>query len=91
MNLPPDSYRQFLQGSLQFHLEISAPTREETYLRIGIHDLNSNHFGVVEVPAAAVSHLAPPVYPKRPAPPATSAPPSTAPSTTPPPAAASPR
>ena len=91
LNLPPDGYRQFLQGSLQFHLEISAPTREETYLRIGIHDLNSNHFGVVEVPAAAVSHLAPPVYPKRPAPPATSAPPSTAPSTTPPPAAASPR
>ncbi len=91
INLPPEAYKQFLQGALQFHLEVSAPTRQESYLRIGIHDINSNHFGVVEVPAAAVSHLAPPVYPKPPAPPATSAPPATAPSTTPPTAAASPR
>ncbi len=91
VNLPPDAYKQFLQGALQFHLEVSAPTRQESYLRVAIHDINNNHFGVVEVPAAAVSRLAPPVYPKLSAPPATSPPPVAAPSTTTPPAAASPR
>jgi hypothetical protein len=91
LNLTPDSYKQFQKGPLQFHLEVSAPTRQESFLRVGIHEGNTNRFGVVEVPADAVSRLPPPVYPKPAVPPATSAAPSTAPSTATPPPAAPPR
>jgi VWFA-related protein len=91
LNLTSDTYKRFQQGPVQFHLEVSAPTRQDSYLRIGIHDRNTNRFGVVEVPADAVSRLPPPVYYKPAAPPATSAAPSTAPSTTTPPQAVPPR
>jgi VWFA-related protein len=41
------------------HLEISVPDRVETFLRIGIRDLSTNKFGVVEVPASTISYLPP--------------------------------
>jgi VWFA-related protein len=41
------------------HLEISVPDRMETFLRIGIRDLSTNKFGVVEVPASTISYLPP--------------------------------
>jgi len=91
LNLNPDTYKRFQQAPLQFHMEVSAPTRQDSYLRIGIHDRNTNRFGVVEVPADTVSRLPPPVYPKPAASPATSAVHSAAPSTTTPPPAAPPR
>jgi len=86
LNLPPDAYKHYLQGAINFHLEISAPVRQETYLRIGLRDVVSNRFGVVEVPAASVNRLPPPVYPNPPAPgktapPATPAPSGATPST----------
>lgn len=58
-NLPPDDYKKFLQSVFRMHLEVSAPLKRETYLRIGLHDLNSNRFGVVEVPVLDVSRLRP--------------------------------
>jgi VWFA-related protein len=85
LTLKPDFYATFLKSPLQCHLEISVPDRAETYLRIGIQDVPSNRFGVVEVPTADISHLPPPVYPT--APPATlstSPAPTPAPSTPPP-------
>jgi VWFA-related protein len=41
------------------HLEISVPDRVETFLRVGIRDLSTNKFGVVEVPASSLSYLPP--------------------------------
>ena len=64
LNLKPETYRQFLQQPVAFHLQISAPVRRESYLRIAIHDVPTNRFGVVEIPVSSVSRLAPPVYSK---------------------------
>jgi hypothetical protein len=91
VKVPAAEVAQFERLPINFHLEISAPARQETYLRVAMRDVTNNRFGVVEVPASTVSHLPPPVYPPATAPPATSAPASTAPSTTPPPAGAPPR
>jgi hypothetical protein len=51
-----------MKGTVSIHLEISVPVRGETYLRIGVHDLPTDRIGVVEIPVASVSRLAPPVY-----------------------------
>ena len=78
LNLPPDSYTRFLHTPIQRHLEISVPTRAEAFLRVGIEDVSTNKFGVVEVPVDTISHLAPANYtpppPKPTTPPATPAP-----------------
>lgn len=58
-NLTPENYRKFQDAAINMHLELSAPDRRETYLRIGLHDLDSNRFGVVEIPVLDVSRLAP--------------------------------
>jgi len=77
LNFTPDEYKRFEQtaqrgGGLGAHLEISTPLKQETYLRIAIHDITSNHLGVVEVPVATVAHLPPPPAPAPPAAPTTS-------------------
>lgn len=59
----PDTYRLLLQDALDLHLEISAPADRETYLRIGLRDLDSHRMGAVEVPILDVSHLPPPASP----------------------------
>jgi len=64
INLTPENYKQYLEAAkagtgIGAHLEISAPVKQETYLRIAIHDIPSNHFGVVEVPVSSVIHLPP--------------------------------
>ena len=58
-NLTPDGYRQLYQRGLQLHQEVSVPLKGDYYLRIGLHDLNSNRVGAVEVPVAAVKNLTP--------------------------------
>lgn len=63
LDLKPESYANFMKSTVSMHLEISVPVRGETYLRIGIHDLPTDRLGVVEIPVASVSRLAPPVYP----------------------------
>jgi hypothetical protein len=80
LNLPPDTYTRFMHSVINLHLDISVPTRKETYLRIAIHDVPSNRFGVVELPAASIENLpvvAPPIAPSKPptVPPAPSTPP----------------
>jgi VWFA-related protein len=69
LNLKPDLYERFMKAAVQNHMEISVPDSIETYLRIGIEDVPADHFGAVELPTAAVSHL-PPSAPKAPVPPA---------------------
>ncbi len=79
LNMTPETYARFRKG-VAGHLEISVPVKGESFLRIGIRDVSSNHIGVVEVPASAVAKL----------PPATPPPPATAPAAAPPTAPAKP-
>jgi VWFA-related protein len=59
LNLSPDAYKRFL-SSVDAHLEISVPVKGgNDFLRIGVHDISANRFGVVEVPIASVARLAP--------------------------------
>jgi VWFA-related protein len=86
VNLSADQYKEFLQKPLRYHMEISVPVRSEAFLRLGIHDIPSNHFGAIELPVASVSRLAPPDYatvPAQSASPSTRPAPATVPSTSP--------
>jgi VWFA-related protein len=59
LNLTPEKYERFAAG-VNAHFEISVPVKGgNDFLRIGVHDVSSNRFGVVEVPIAAVAHLTP--------------------------------
>jgi VWFA-related protein len=82
--IPADKIAEFAKQPLQFHMEVSSPAKTETYLRIGIRDMLTNRFGVVEIPTSALSTLSPPVYPEGALPPAAApAKPSTTPGTAP--------
>ncbi len=86
IKLTPANYDRFLHSAMECHMEISVPNSKETFLRIGMRDVPTDKFGVVEVPTADVSHLAPATYPT--APPAKPAnTPITTPSTSQPPTA----
>jgi hypothetical protein len=65
LDLTPTDYATFLQTPVQMHLEVSAPSRTETFFRLGVRDVSSNRFGVVEIPTSSVRGLPPPVYPVR--------------------------
>jgi VWFA-related protein len=59
LNLTPETYKRFASG-VNAHFEISVPVKGgENFLRIGIRDVPSNRFGVVEIPIASVARLAP--------------------------------
>jgi hypothetical protein len=59
LNLPPDAYKRFLSSPLRFHLMVSAPAKQASFLRIIVRDVPADHYGVVEVPTAEVAHLPP--------------------------------
>ena len=47
---------------VRYHLQVSVPDRAETFLRIGMRDVPTNRFGVVEIPTSAVTSLPPATY-----------------------------
>jgi VWFA-related protein len=47
---------------IQYHLEVSVPDYVETFLRIGMRDVTSNKFGVIEIPTSTVTSLPPATY-----------------------------
>jgi VWFA-related protein len=53
----PANLANLFHSVLRCHLELSVPDRAETFLRIGVRDVSSNKFGVIEVPASSVSQL----------------------------------
>jgi hypothetical protein len=59
-NLTPEIYSTLQKEGLNLHLEVSAPAKGESFLRVAVEDVPSNRFGVVEVPTSSVSKLAPP-------------------------------
>ncbi len=60
MNLAPETYQGLLKSGMGFHLQVSAPAKSESFLRLAIHDLGSGRMGVVEIPTVSVAHLPPP-------------------------------
>ena len=50
---------KLIRGGFPFHQEVSVPLNGSYSLRIGVHDFNSDHIGVVEVPVASLKDLAP--------------------------------
>jgi VWFA-related protein len=74
LNLTDQNYAAFLRGATKTQLQISAPVKGETYLRVGIHDVTSNRVGAVEIPLSKVAKLAPPPEAQAP-PPAAATPP----------------
>lgn len=65
LHLTPAEHQKFVDGKVGYHLELSTPAKAESFIRIGIHDLISDTYGVVEVPTSSVIKLPPPVYPQR--------------------------
>jgi hypothetical protein len=59
MNLDPDFYKRFESNPVRFQLQVSAPAKQQSFMRLVIHDVPSNHYGVVEIPTAQVGHLPP--------------------------------
>lgn len=53
----PANISRLLHSVLRCHLELGVPDRAEAFLRIGIRDVPSNKFGVIEIPASSVSQL----------------------------------
>jgi hypothetical protein len=65
INVPTGEYENFSNAPISYHLEISAPVKGDSYLRIIVHDVRANHYGAVEVPVSAISKL-PPAVPATP-------------------------
>jgi len=59
VELTPQAYKTVLASGVRFHLNVSAPARQQSFLRIMMHDVPSNHYGVVEIPTRQVSPLPP--------------------------------
>lgn len=59
VSLPPDNYKRFESSPVRFQLQVSAPVKQESFLRLIVHDVPSNRFGVIEIPTAQVGHLPP--------------------------------
>jgi hypothetical protein len=59
LNLTPENYKLFMSRLVRLQLHVSAPVKQESFLRLVVHDIPSNHYGVVEIPTAAVRNLPP--------------------------------
>ena len=55
----PAVYTDFLHRPLSYNQDISVPRKDDYFLRIAVHDLNSGHVGAVEVPLNSVRNLPP--------------------------------
>ena len=59
MNLTPETYARLTRSGLGFHLQVSAPAKSDSFIRLAVHDVSSGHMGVVEVATSVISHLPP--------------------------------
>jgi VWFA-related protein len=59
MNLTPENYATLLKAGIGFQLQVSAPSRTDSFVRIAVHDIPSGHLGVVELPTSTLSLLPP--------------------------------
>jgi hypothetical protein len=56
------NYAKLMHSIIKCDLEVSVPDRAQTFIRIGVRDVTTNKFGVIEVPTSAVSALPPATY-----------------------------
>ena len=59
LNFSPDVYKKFESNPVRIQLQVSAPVKQTSFMRLIVHDIPSNHYGVVEIPTAEVGHLPP--------------------------------
>lgn len=57
LDLAADAYKRFMSTPVRLHLLVSAPAKQESYMRILVRDMPNNRFGVVEIPTAQVRQL----------------------------------
>jgi hypothetical protein len=57
--LPPDTYKEFKSNPVRLQLQVSVPAKQQSFMRMIIHDIPSNHYGAIEIPTAQVGHLPP--------------------------------
>jgi VWFA-related protein len=57
LDLSSETYKRFMSTPVRLHLLVSAPAKQESYMRILIRDVPNNRYGVVEIPTAEVRHL----------------------------------
>jgi hypothetical protein len=66
-NVKPDYFatihRTRQHPELQYNQQISVPAKGDYSLRIGVHDLVSDHVGALEFPISSLSNLPPPATP----------------------------
>jgi VWFA-related protein len=55
----PTVYLQILHTGIPYHEEISVPVKGTYFIRIGLHDLATNHIGALEVPVDSIKNLPP--------------------------------
>lgn len=58
-NLPSSEYAALFRGGLHFVQQISVPDKGNFSFRIGVHDMDGDQVGAVELPVAAVRNLPP--------------------------------
>ncbi len=59
LNLPPETYQEFVSDAVRIQLQVSAPVRQESFLRLVIQDIPTHRYGAVEIPTSQVGNLPP--------------------------------
>ena len=59
LKLTEANYKTFLSKPFVAHLDLSAPEKSSTIIRLAIRDVPSNRYGAIELPTADVLKLAP--------------------------------
>jgi VWFA-related protein len=58
VNLSEDHYRALLATGLHAQQQIAIPVKGNYFLRVGVHDIPSDHIGAVEIPVDEVHEIA---------------------------------
>jgi hypothetical protein len=53
--LPPTAYQSMLANGIKLHQDIDVPAKGDYILRIGLHDLTTDHVGALEVPTTSIT------------------------------------
>ncbi len=54
LDLSEDNYRQLLTIGLPAEHQIAIPVKGNYFLRVGVHDVSSDHVGALEIPVDEV-------------------------------------
>ena len=54
-NVPAAVYKSLLASGAKLRQEIDVPAKGDYILRIGVHDLNNEHLGAIEIPTSSIT------------------------------------